>query len=449
MTPTTLTHCSLEGLVRAGLDAARTHRERDEHAATLRVVRRLTANALASAADLAVRTMAPPADRGTTVLSTGALASPEQAAAANAAAITVTQCDEGLREARGHPGLHAFPAAAAVVEERDGSLGDVLDATAVGWEVGARIGLWLGAPRDGIHPHGGWGAAAAAAASAAALGLDEETILAAVAIALTTALTGPDSSTYAGQSSHYVLPALGTSNGVTAARLAAVGVEAPDAALSHFHRVAYGGPPVLTELGPTLMDLAYFKPIGVCAHALTAWEAARRLAGQVQPVDVAALEVRTYAAAAKLNVRQPDSSLARQFSIPWVVARALASVDAEDAATTEVHRLAGVTTLTHDERLDDGYPFARPAQLVVITRQGHQHVAEAEFHLGDREVPFTETQHEQVNSRLIGTAAARPDARDTYDALARPLDSPWRQVIRAREQRPYGTRRAPREEPST
>lgn len=435
MTLTTLPPSTLDVLVRTGLKTGQDQRRRDEHASTLRVVRRLVANALAAGHDQVVEALAPPADRGVTVLSSGTFATPEQAAAANAAAITVTQCDEGLREARGHPGLHAFPAASAVVEERDGSLGEVLDATVVGWEVGARLGIRLGAPRDGVHPHGGWGATAAAAAAATALGLDDDGILAAVAIALTTALTGPDSSTYAGQATHYALPALGTANGVTAARLASIGVEPPDSALSHFHRIAYGQEPVPVELGPSLLELAYFKPIGVCAHALTAWEAAQGLAVELEPQDVVSVEVRTYAAAAKLAAREPQSALARQFSIPWVVASALLGRDPGDALVDEMSQLTAVTTVTHDASLDVRYPFARPAHLVVTTRQGRRHTTTAEFHRGDREQPLTDSGHEQVNGRLVGAAAARPDARDRYEALGRPIDTPWRQVVRHTEQR--------------
>ena len=430
MTSTTIRSISLDDLVRAGIASGRAEGGRNGHLNTLRVVRRLTANALAVGHHRVVDALAPSADQGSTVFSSGAFATADHAAAANAAAITVTQCDEGLREARGHPGLHAFPAASAIVEERDGALGDALDATAVGWEIGARIGLSLGVPRDGVHPHGGWGAAAAAAAAATALGLDEDRVLAAVAIALSTALTGPDSSTYAGQESHYALPALGTANGVIAARLAAVGVDPPDSALTHFHRIGYGGEPVPVELGPRLLEAAYFKPVGVCAHALTTWEAARHLAAELDPQDVVSVEVRTYAAAAKLAERHPRSALARQFSIPWVAASALLGRQPDATRIDAVGRLAADVTVTHDAAFDAQYPSARPTHVVVAMRDGARHAATAEYHPGDRERPLSDSELEQVNARLVNTAGARSDAPDRYEALGASIDTPWRQVVR-------------------
>lgn len=430
MTSATVASRTAEMLVRSGTLAAAGQRRDSDHAPTFRIIRRLMANALAVGHSDLLLAIAPPTPSGATVFATGTMAPPAQAAAANAAAITMTQCDEGLREARGHPGLHAFPAAAAIVEERNGSLADVVHATAVGWEIGARLGLSLGAPRDGIHPHGGWGAAAAAAAAATAMALDEEAVTAAVMIALTVALTGPDSSTYTGQRSHYALPAFGTGNGVTAARLAAMGIEPPESALTHFETIAYGGHVTRVDLGDNLTERAYFKPIGVCAHALTAWEAARDLAATVDAATIAAVEVRTYAAAARLNVRQPSSPLARQFSIPWAVAHGLCGTDVTEDGSDRVRHLADAVSVVHNPALDERYPDARPVQVVVTTHQGSRHVATAEFHAGDRERPFTAEQHEQINRALLARTGAAPQAAKVYDRLQLPVESAWRSIVR-------------------
>ncbi|WP_194823790.1 MmgE/PrpD family protein, partial [Micromonospora sp. S-DT3-3-22] len=109
------------------------------------VAARLTANAVAARGHLpaGLDTAGDPDGRCSLLAAPGGTDQPARAAAVTAAAITVSQCDEGLRESRGHPGLHAYAAALAAAEVDDRSLRVFLRALAVGWEVGARLGLLL------------------------------------------------------------------------------------------------------------------------------------------------------------------------------------------------------------------------------------------------------------------------------------------------------------------
>lgn len=387
------------------------------------IVQRLFANAIAgSNSEFTQAFISGNSVGGSTVLGMRSKAgSPAQAAGANAAAIVVSQCDEGLREARGHPGLHAFSAALAVVESMDGTVNDLFEATAVGWEIGARIGLHLGPTVSGVHPHGGWGVAAAAAAAAAAMGAEESIITRAVANALTLGLVGPDGSTFAGQSSHYLLPAIGTSNGVIAAELTLAGVQPPNDSLAHFAAVAHSHPsgdsPLSNEAG-SLMDFAYFKPVGLCAHALTSWEAALNLAPLVKLDDVSTVTVRTYFAASRLLNQVPTNLLARQFSIPWAVASGLATEHPLNAGNEYVARLAKVVRVDHDPALDALYPASRPAFVSVNLKNGKSIDGFAEFHRGDRERPLDEESHGNVNMQLLGLAVDQTNARKAYAVLA-------------------------------
>ncbi|KIR61585.1 MmgE/PrpD family protein [Micromonospora haikouensis] len=397
-----------------------------------RVAARLTANAVAARGHLPAG-LAPPGHRDgrcTLLAAHGATDSPDRAAAVTAAAITTTQCDEGLREARGHPGLHAYAAALAATEDADGDLRTLLRALAVGWEVGARLGLLLGPLRDGVHPHGGWGTAAAAAAAGVAAGLDTAGLADAVNLALTVALAGPDESTRRGAPAHHLLPALGTAAGLTVAYLVRDGFPATGPAAAHLGRTAHQGPPTPVAVDaalatrPLLPD-AYFKPVGVCAHALTSWTAARSLARDVPGADVATVTVHTYAGAALLAERFPANRLARQFSIPWAVACGLLGLDpgvadgrTETVRHAEAARIAARVTVRHDPGLDDGYPYGRPAVVELRDRAGRCHTARARFHPGDREAPLSADELAAVDAALLRTAGPPTGATELLRALA-------------------------------
>ncbi|WP_433232988.1 MmgE/PrpD family protein [Micromonospora sp. CA-248260] len=329
----------------------------------------------------------------------------------------------------GHPGLHAYAAALAATEADGRSLRVFLRALAVGWEVGARLGLLLGAPRPGVHPHGGWGTGAAAAAAGIVTGQDTAGVTDTVNLALTVALAGPEADTRRGHAAHYLLPALGTANGLTVARLADAGFPATGPALPHLARtVHHGGTdrPVDGALGsrPLLPD-AYFKPVGVCAHTLTGWTVARAMARDLTADEVATVTVDTYAGAALLAERRPVGRLARQFSIPWVVACGLVGTDPgapdgpADDRRARAARLAERVTVRHDPGLDQGYPAGRPAVVEVTTRSGARLTGRARFHHGDREDPMTADELAAVDAALLRTPGVPAGAAELLHGLTR------------------------------
>ncbi|WP_320066237.1 MmgE/PrpD family protein [Micromonospora sp. RTGN7] len=434
----------LAELVMAGIEAADALLGTDVGQAQVRrVAARLTANAVAATGHLPAGLDAAgfPDGRCTLLATSGGTDQPARAAATTAAAITTSQCDEGLRESRGHPGLHAYAAGLAAAEDADATLQVFLRALAVGWEVGARLGLLLGPPRAGVHPHGGWGAAAAAAAAGVAAGLDTAGLTTAVNLALTVALAGPEPSTRRGLPAHHLLPALGTASGLSVAYLVRDGFPATDPAVAHFGRTAHQGPPAPAGMAaaltarPLLPD-AYFKPVGVCAHALTSWAVARTVARDVPGTDIAAVTVRTYAGAALLAERFPANRLARQFSIPWAVACGLLGVDPgapagdiPDERQALVARLAERVTVRHDPGLDDGYPAGRPAVVDVATHAGRRLSVRARFHPGDREEPMTADELAAVDAGLIRAPGVPAGAGELLRQLARaPGSTPLRHL---------------------
>ena len=79
---------------------------------------------------------------------------------------TVLEMDEGHQFAKGHPGMHVFPALLAAARNSEISGEGFLRAFIIGYDVGARIGLASNL-NPNMHPHGTWGGLGAAASLAA------------------------------------------------------------------------------------------------------------------------------------------------------------------------------------------------------------------------------------------------------------------------------------------
>ena len=83
-----------------------------------------------------------------------------QAALLHGLAGTVLEMDEGHQFAKGHPGMHVFPALLAAAQsdlpQQPFSGQDFITAFVAGYDVAARIGL-ASQLRPLMHPHGTWG----------------------------------------------------------------------------------------------------------------------------------------------------------------------------------------------------------------------------------------------------------------------------------------------------
>ncbi len=385
-----------------------------------RMMVRSIAGAIAGGADPVIETLARAAGPGSHPVLTGRPPVSTAAAAAgiHAAAVTVAQCDDGLREAAGHPGLHAFGAAWSVGRQTDARWGDILAAYVAGWEVGAALGLMLGRPRRGTHPHGGWGAAAAAVAAAHLLGGGRRELEAAARAALSVALAGPDSTLTTGSSAHYLLPALGTANGVTVGQLGLDLTDTPADAVSHFAAVAHRNQPDPSAIGDGPLILrGYVKPIGLCAHTLTAWQIADMLRAEGLAAPIVSVRVEAYDAAAALADRSGRTVLARRFSVPWAFAYGLGGrrpgVDDEALRST-----VDTVSVVHDPDLDRGYPAGRPVRVHCTLADGGTVFREASIHAGDRESPLTDDAERKVCDGLLDEGR-RPEMRTVLDDLMR------------------------------
>lgn len=124
-----------------------------------------------------------------TLLGMRSKVSAPNAALANGTMIHGFELDDLHRLSILHPGSVTLPAALAVGESQKCNGKDFLTALVVGYEVGTRVGMCLGASHlhRGYHPTGTHGTFAAAVAAGKIIGLDEEKMVHAMGIAGTQA----------------------------------------------------------------------------------------------------------------------------------------------------------------------------------------------------------------------------------------------------------------------
>ena len=149
----------------------------------------------------------------------------ESATLLNAAAAVWNELDEGLRGA-GHPAAHAVSAALAAAQHSQTTGRNLLTAVVAGYEMQAVLGHEFSLAHR-VHPHGSFGAPAAALAAATALGLTSTQRRSSVSIAASMTPAALWEACTEGTDVRHFYAGTGARAGVTAALLAAAGVNAP------------------------------------------------------------------------------------------------------------------------------------------------------------------------------------------------------------------------------
>ncbi len=432
----------VDGLVGTSLDGP-THRR-----AALVLVDDLAA--IASAADEpqvralsdAGRRVAPTAE---SLHVTGARSGRGWAALVNAVAANWNEVDEGYRPATCHGGLYALPAAMAEVEARGGSLGDVLTALVVGYEVATAYARVLPPPRPFVlHPHATLAPIGAAAAVAAVRGADGPGVRAAVTVASTLAAVGPFEHATSGVLARNGWAGHGALTGFTAVELAAAGVTAdaqsPLAVLGR----ALGYPLSEAELATTPQRWAihdgYHKRYACCQYAHSAVEASLALVEgplrDVPPDAIRSVRVETHQLALALADHRPSTVLGGKFSVPHSVASVLARGDAASGTFSAtwlqddvVRRISDLVTMEPYSG-DLTPPHDRPSRVTVTLADGTVHTAECLSAVGGPDRPLSDSEvldkadslTRQRNPRFAALAA-------DLVAGSVPDDAPWRDVL--------------------
>lgn len=341
------------------------------------------------------------------------------------------ELDEGNKYARGHPAVHAFPAALAIASHRPVAGQGLLEALLAGYEIAARFGA---ATRlaTGVHPHGNWGVTGAAVAAGLLLDLDAERLAGAIDAASGLALATPFESATTGNFVRNTWTGNANTSGLTAARLAAAGLAAADDTAAWTLGRILGDLDVagLTEgLGERwLITRGYFKRHACCSFTHPPADALLQLRGEHDLVsaNVSGVTVETHRLAAGLDAVDSSTRLAAMFSIPYVTAAALVfgdctptRFDERARSDDEVRRLAERTRVVRAGDLDTRLPDERAARVTVQLTSGEELVGEVPNPIGDADHhPFGWPEVRQKLAAVLGPGG--PDS-SPFEDLVREL----------------------------
>jgi len=303
-----------------------------------------------------------------TSLFDGRRLAPTGAAWSNGVLANALDFDDGHRLTKGHPGANVIPAALAVAEAVGATLDQFLAAVTVGYEVALRAGIDLHARSCEYHASGAWGALGAAVAAARLLGLDPVQTGHALGLAEYHAPIAPVLRSVHDPAMTKDACGWGAFLGVSSALLAQRGFTAASSSFAN------------TDLGSGwhVRDV-YVKKFPCCRWSHPAIEAALvlRSEAQLEPHRVSKVRLSTFAEAAAIARRQPETTEEAQYSLVWPVSVALAHGDFSVQHVLEpalgdpaASRLASLVEVDVDPAFSAAFPARRFAVVTVESVDG-------------------------------------------------------------------------------
>lgn len=315
---------------------------------------------------------------------------PEPTSAQNAAFYNglishALEYDDTNKVAITHPGAPVVAAALAAAEMTDADMLTYAMGVAVGYEAMIRLGGAVN-PDHYTHWHttGTCGTFAAAAAAARIMGLSAEQMETAMGIASTMA----SGLVYVfGTDAKLVTVGNAARNGVTAARLAALGFTAPQdafAADKGYARSA-GGKEDLSFMvpqtgDPLMLEDAYYKIHASCGHTHSALDALQALMEEnaFSAQDVEKVEIRVYRVAKELCAAyRTGMETEAKFSLPFCVTAmlkygrcTLAEFAPEILADPAMKEYAGRITVEEEPAYTAAYPSLRTEKVTLTMKDG-------------------------------------------------------------------------------
>ena len=336
---------------------------------------------------------------------------------------TAVELDEGNYPAGGHPAIHAVAPALAEAAARDASGEALLTAVIAGYEAGSRVGHAMRL-RPAAHPHGTWGVIGAAAAVASLRGHDGARLQAALELAASLGLATSATASLRGGSVRNAYAGAAAQNGVLAVDLLEAGVTGEPGGIpvvfgevigSAFDMAAYAA-----GQGRWFILESFLKRVSCCRETQGALEAVELLLaeGRIDPGQVAAIEVATFASAALLAERAPVAPIAGRFSIPFTVATRILrghawieAFSAEAIADPATRALAAKVTVTEDPSYTARLPGERLCRLTLRLADGSRRERVVCGTPGDPDRPLPEPAlREKFRRSVEPTHGARWDA---------------------------------------
>jgi len=311
------------------------------------------------------------------LIGSGARVNAATAALANGTSAHGYELDDTHEGSNSHPGAVVISAALAVAAETGSNGIDTLAAIAAGNEAMARIGRASTSPEvteRGFHATCLFGPFGAATAAAKLKGLDADALTRAWGLALSMA-GGAQQFAHEPQGTmvkrmHAGIPAM---HGVLAADLSALGVTAPaqplEGPLGFYHLYSKNVQPQYLHRAPGAplqIHAVSFKPYSCCRkfHAMIDALEIATDGFALDPDRIEKIDAFSPGNAIKKHaIRRPDSVMAAQYSMPYIVAATLAkgprdygAFEAEFHNDPQILSLIDKTEAHHDTTLDAYLP---------------------------------------------------------------------------------------------
>lgn len=370
---------------------------------------------------------------GAHLVPSGPRIDPVQAALINGSAAHAAELDDIFRHGLYHPGAPTIAAALAVAQHRQISGRELLQAVAVGYEIGDRVAAAL-QPAHYVYWHttGTVGAigAAAAAAEAQALGIDAFThaltTSATMAAGLQQAFRSDAMSKplHAGQAAaNGVTAAIAAAHGLTGARDVFEGPVGLGAAMSE----DVDWESAISILGePWAITETTVKRHSCCGHTFAAVDAALELrAAGVTPSSTDHILVRTYSTAITVaGNADPSSVYEAKFSLAFCVAAAMVEGTVGPGVFTDgrladpsIRALMDRIVVEPDPEFDADFPGRRRARVIVTTRDGSRHTVVRNTRRGDPDDPLTDAELRAKFEDLTVPVIGEQEAHDLATRL--------------------------------
>ncbi len=357
------------------------------------------------------------------------------AALLNGTAGTTLETDEGHQFSKGHPGMHTVPAALASVADRPVSGREFLGAIAIGYDVGARVGISTQL-RPSMHPHGTWGAICAATATARLLGATPAQMRHAINMAASLGLSTSRRTMLEGGTVRNVFAGVSGQMGILVGDMIMSGftgdVNGVAQVFGHVVSDNFDDKAFADKLG-TRWEVSrnYFKMHSCCRFnhaALDALAIMQERHGALDHDSIDRILVETYSLAVELDDPAPQNVLAGKFSVPFAVATSLVNqstaVDSFTMPNVEnpvILNLASRVTLAEDPAMSASLPDRRPARVTITLKSGDILQEATETNRGDWSAPYPPEDIRDKYMTLTTRLWRQSDADQIWD-MVRALD---------------------------
>jgi len=373
-----------------------------------------------------------PADGACEILVDRSTSSPLFAALVNGASSHIAEQDDVHNGSVFHPAAVVFPAALAVAQANGASGKEFIAAVTAGYEVGIRVGEFLGRSHYKIfHTTGTAGALAAAAATGRLLGLSPEAMLDAFGSAGTQA-AGLWEFLRDAADSKPLHTGKAAANGLIAAYLARDGFTGARQILEGRQGMAAGmstdaDPAKLTDGLGTRWTLAEtsFKFHASCRHTHPAADALLKAMrdNDLAIADIGSVTTLVHQGAidvlgpvvAPSTVHQAKFSMGTTLGLIAAYGRAGMNEFQEGFAKPEVTGFRDRVTMVLDDEVNTAYPARWIGKVVVETVDGRSIEARVDEPKGD---PGNTLSREEIDSKVRGLAAfSAAAAADEMEAV--------------------------------